>query len=92
MYHALDAETRKRAYLFEYDKQWSSDPHFVFFDMNRRGEDLTGHEEMYDMVVCDPPELRPKCWRDNSLAVKRIAKVCTNQETLNGNRKPPHFR
>ena len=63
LYFSLPDEVRACSFVFDYDKKWTSDRGFVFYDFN----DPTGLPAHLlgkcDMVVIDPPFITHEVWR-----------------------------
>ena len=64
--------------LYQFDKKWTSDRGFVFYDFN----DLeTIPKDMYgtfDLLVVDPPFIVKEVWEKYAAAVKLLAKEGKN--------------
>lgn len=74
LYFALPDDLRSRCKVFEYDRQWSSDPGFVFFDFNKPEEIPVNLWEAFDYVVVDPPFITREVWSKYGETVRLIAK------------------
>eukprot|EP01061_Rhynchopus_euleeides_P034226 TRINITY_DN5796_c3_g1_i1.p1 TRINITY_DN5796_c3_g1~~TRINITY_DN5796_c3_g1_i1.p1 ORF type:complete len:413 (+),score=204.19 TRINITY_DN5796_c3_g1_i1:56-1240(+) len=64
LYFSLRDEALKaKSKVFEFDKQWESDPGFVFYDYNKPDQVSIALFGQFDMVVIDPPFITEECWR-----------------------------
>jgi len=72
LYFSLPDEVRARSFVFDYDKKWTSDRGFVFYDFN----DPTGiPAELLgkcDIVVIDPPFITHEVWRKYAETAKLL--------------------
>lgn len=58
LYFAMSGEEREKAWLFEFDRRWSAEEHFVFFDYNLETQGLaTELASSFDLVLADPPNM-----------------------------------
>ena len=63
LYFSLtDENLRSKSKVFEFDKQWSNDSGFVFFDYNNPEAISIALFGQFDMVVIDPPFITEECW------------------------------
>ena len=63
MYFALEENLRSQCYVMDYDKKWSSDRGFVFYDFNAPSSfDPPSLKNSFDMVVIDPPFITREVW------------------------------
>eukprot|EP01039_Chlorochromonas_danica_P009255 gene9257-10218_t len=63
LYFSLPPSVREQSYLFEYDRQWESDPHFVFFDFHETEKIPVNLKDTFDLLVIDPPFITEDVWR-----------------------------
>eukprot|EP01064_Diplonema_japonicum_P028296 TRINITY_DN4306_c0_g2_i2.p1 TRINITY_DN4306_c0_g2~~TRINITY_DN4306_c0_g2_i2.p1 ORF type:complete len:394 (+),score=85.61 TRINITY_DN4306_c0_g2_i2:35-1216(+) len=64
LYFSLDNEdVKKNSKVFEYDRQWETDPGFVFYDYDKPSEVNITLFGQFDMVVIDPPFITEECWK-----------------------------
>jgi len=75
LYFALTKDSlRAKSKLFEFDKQWESDPGFVFYDYNEPEKVPVGLWESFDYIVVDPPFITAEVWAKYAQTIKLIAK------------------
>lgn len=67
-------KVRANSKVFEFDRQWESDPGFVFYDYNAPDKVPVTTWEAFDMVVVDPPFITKEVWAKYAETVKLIAK------------------
>ncbi|GAX73222.1 hypothetical protein CEUSTIGMA_g675.t1 [Chlamydomonas eustigma] len=69
-----DSEVKKSSWVFDFDEQWRTDPHFCKYDFNKP-EDLPGNLlNDFDMVVIDPPFITREVWEKYTKAAKLLLK------------------
>lgn len=79
IYFSLPEEARATCYCFDFDKKWSSDRGFVFYDFNNPEavpESLLG---ACDMVVVDPPFITRDVWEKYATTSKLLLKKGTSE-------------
>lgn len=83
-----DDDSRKRAValradskLFEFDRQWSSDPGFVFYDYTKPEQIPIQYMNHFDYVVVDPPFITQEVWACYVETIKLIIKRDPNAGT-----------
>eukprot|EP00931_Biecheleriopsis_adriatica_P092282 TRINITY_DN66105_c0_g1_i1.p1 TRINITY_DN66105_c0_g1~~TRINITY_DN66105_c0_g1_i1.p1 ORF type:complete len:395 (+),score=107.43 TRINITY_DN66105_c0_g1_i1:46-1185(+) len=62
VFFSLPEEVRQRSKVLDFDRQWESDPGFVFYDFNEPENlppDLRGS---FDFVLIDPPFITREVW------------------------------
>lgn len=64
----------KNSKLFEYDRRWSTDPNFVFYDFNQPDQVPAGLWEAFDFVVVDPPFITREVWAKYAETIRLILK------------------
>lgn len=75
LYFALtSAPLRAKSKVFEYDRQWSSDPGFVFYDYHAPLEVPIHLMAAFDYVVVDPPFITREVWTQYLDTVKLLLK------------------
>jgi len=79
VYFALPQELKNRSYCFDYDKKWSDDRGFVFYDFNDIQTIPTELYESFDVVVVDPPFIVKAVWEKYAEAARLLLK--TGSET-----------
>eukprot|EP00659_Diplonema_papillatum_P006670 gene6670-10226_t len=57
-----DSDARKKSKVFEFDRQWESDPGFVFYDYTKPEHVNIALFGQFDVVVIDPPFITEECW------------------------------
>uniref|UniRef100_A0A7S2MJD6 Protein-lysine N-methyltransferase n=1 Tax=Helicotheca tamesis TaxID=374047 RepID=A0A7S2MJD6_9STRA len=62
LYFSLPPEIKENCVLLDYDKTWSSDPGFVFYDYNDPKNLSSALCRSFDMVVIDPPFIAEEVW------------------------------
>lgn len=76
------SQLRKDSIVLDFDKQWESDPGFVFYDFNdpeNIPEKLRGS---FEGVLIDPPFITPEVWEKYATTAKLLLKeggkiICT---------------
>lgn len=66
-------------WYLQYDKKWTSDRGFVFYDFNDLStlpQDMHG---TFDLLVVDPPFIVKEVWEKYADAVKLLAKTGTDE-------------
>eukprot|EP00933_Yihiella_yeosuensis_P028580 TRINITY_DN22426_c1_g1_i1.p1 TRINITY_DN22426_c1_g1~~TRINITY_DN22426_c1_g1_i1.p1 ORF type:complete len:382 (-),score=90.96 TRINITY_DN22426_c1_g1_i1:67-1212(-) len=87
IYFSLPDEARQRSKVLDFDRQWESDPGFVFYDFNEPealGLDLHGQ---FDFILVDPPFITREVWEKYAVTTRLLARegakiLCT---TINEN-------
>ena len=74
LYFSLPEYLRKTSYVFDYDKKWSNDRGFVFYDFHEPSNipsDLIGKA---DYVIIDPPFITRDVWEKYADTAKLLIK------------------
>jgi len=61
--------TRSKSIVFDYDRQWESDPNFRFYDFHDAQSIPAELRGSFDMCVVDPPFITEDVWRKYAEAV-----------------------
>ncbi len=70
-------ESKNNHVLFEFDEQWNSHKHFVFYDFNRPIdviEQNPRYGSAFDMVIIDPPFVTVEAWEKYAKTAKALLK------------------
>lgn len=81
--HVLQgSQLRKESVVLDYDKQWESDPGFVWYDFNVPENIPERLHGSFEGVLIDPPFITPEVWEKYSTTAKLLLKeggkiICT---------------
>ena len=105
LYFSVSEQCRSRSKIFEFDKKWSSDSNFVFYDFNKPEELPESLWHTFDVAVVDPPFITEDVWIKYGRAVELLLRkhdeskvICTtipeNESVLNRifSAKPTKFQ
>lgn len=73
VYFSLPDDARKRSKVLDYDRQWESDPGYVFYDFNDPTNlpvELLGR---FDFILVDPPFITREVWEKYVVTVRLLA-------------------
>lgn len=66
------SDLRKNSALFDFDKQWSTEPNFVLYDFNNPEDIPANIHHTFDCVVIDPPFITHEVWSLYATAAKLL--------------------
>lgn len=72
--HRRAATLRRNSKLFEFDRQWASDPGFVFYDLQKPEQIPVQYIGYFDYVVVDPPFITKEVWAKYVETIKLLIK------------------
>lgn len=68
------SQLRTSSWVFDFDDQWSKDPHFCKYDFNKPEELPQALHGTFDCVVIDPPFITREVWEKYTQAAKILLK------------------
>jgi EEF1A lysine methyltransferase 1 len=76
------SQLRKDSIVLDFDKQWESDPGFVFYDFNAPDNIPDELRGSFEGVLIDPPFITPEVWEKYAKTAKLLLKengkiICT---------------
>ncbi|GMH46058.1 hypothetical protein BSKO_14022 [Bryopsis sp. KO-2023] len=71
---AKASQLQANSRLFDFDKQFSRDPRFVFYDFQSPGDVPKELHNTFDCVVIDPPFITQEVW-ENYVATARLLSI-----------------
>ena len=77
-----DSQLRKDSIVLDFDKQWESDPGFVFYDYNAPENIPERLRGTFEGVLIDPPFITTEVWEKYAKTAKLLLKdggkiICT---------------
>lgn len=75
IYFSLPKAVREKSKVLDYDKQWSHDPGFVFYDFNAPEDVPVDLQNTFDFVLVDPPFITPEVWAKYAITTRLLVKA-----------------
>lgn len=72
VYFSLPEGLRARCKVFDYDRQWESDPGYVFYDFNDPEAVPAELRGAFDLVLVDPPFITYEVWAKYAATTKAL--------------------
>mmetsp|Transcript_51882 Transcript_51882/g.91140 ORF Transcript_51882/g.91140 Transcript_51882/m.91140 type:complete len:425 (+) Transcript_51882:62-1336(+) len=79
VYFSLPEAVRQRSKVLDFDKQWSSDPGYVFYDFNEPESVPAELHGTFDFVLVDPPFITREVWAQYATTVKLLLRPNTGR-------------
>lgn len=103
VYFSLPEEVRERCKVLDFDRQWSTDPGYVFYDFNDPAGVPTELRGAFDFVLVDPPFITYEVWEKYASTARLLLRdggrvLCTtiaeNEQIMKKllGLSPVHFR
>lgn len=84
LYFAFPTKAAESCKLFDFDKTWSSDPGYIFYDYNKP-EGIPSHlKKSFDMVVIDPPFITKSVWEKYARTARFLLKTDPKNTNISG--------
>ena len=74
LYFSLPDYIMKNSYVFDYDKKWSNDRGFVFYDFNNPSSIPNNLLGKADYIIIDPPFITRDVWEKYTETAKLLIK------------------
>mmetsp|Transcript_14334 Transcript_14334/g.21473 ORF Transcript_14334/g.21473 Transcript_14334/m.21473 type:complete len:187 (-) Transcript_14334:149-709(-) len=74
LYFSVSDELRKSSKVFDYDKKWSNDNGFVFYNFNNPESVPPELLHTFDVVVIDPPFITHEVWTKYGITAELLLK------------------
>ncbi|CAL1169625.1 unnamed protein product [Cladocopium goreaui] len=73
VYFSLPEDARKMCKVLDFDRQWQSDPGYVFYDFNQPEELPEELHGSFDFVLIDPPFITREVWEKYAITARFLA-------------------
>ena len=74
LYFSLSKKVREQCFVFDFDKKWSKDRGFVFYDFNKPSEVSPELKGTFNLIVIDPPFITEDVWSKYAITAKLLLK------------------
>eukprot|EP00746_Dinoflagellata_sp_MGD_P165724 gnl/MRDRNA2_/MRDRNA2_95166_c0_seq1.p1 gnl/MRDRNA2_/MRDRNA2_95166_c0~~gnl/MRDRNA2_/MRDRNA2_95166_c0_seq1.p1 ORF type:complete len:394 (-),score=88.13 gnl/MRDRNA2_/MRDRNA2_95166_c0_seq1:30-1211(-) len=74
VYFSLPEKVRERCKVLDFDRQWSSDPGYVFYDFNDPEDIPAELKGNFDFVLVDPPFITREVWEKYAATTKLLCR------------------
>ncbi|CAE7227960.1 EEF1AKMT1 [Symbiodinium sp. CCMP2456] len=73
VYFSLPEERRRNCKVFDFDRQWDSDPGFVFYDFHQPEDLPEALRGAFSFVLIDPPFITREVWEKYAITARFLA-------------------